>query len=173
MLTPHVDTGVPVARQKKILAHVKQNPLSSYVFSGPPGVGKTTLMREVERLAHETCWKNRAVYSKTAMQYQSDATAAARGERVTVFKGSSIDNCYEWNIRVGIFLDDVDKVTGSEFIRLQLFDLLNAATQERTPPVQLVLTTNMRKPEFIKFFGDAVAWRITKHCLWVPLEREG
>jgi DNA polymerase III delta prime subunit len=172
MLKPFVDSGVPIARQEKILATIAANPLASYVFSGPPGVGKTTMMREVERLARAACWKNFAVYSKTAMRYQSDVTAAARGERVSVVSGSSLENGSVWGIKWAIFLDDIDKVTGSEFIRLQLFDLLNAACEERTPPTQLVLTTNMRKPEFGKFFGDAIAWRIFKHCVWVPMERE-
>jgi chromosomal replication initiation ATPase DnaA len=170
MLQPYYKSGVPVARQRKILETIKENPLASYVFSGPPGVGKTTIMREVERLARAACPKNFAVYSKAAPQYQRDVTTAARGERVTVVNPNSLDNDY--GIRWGIFLDDIDKITGSEFIRLQLFDLLNAVTKERTPTTQLVLTTNTRKDEFLKFFGDAIAWRVFKHCLWVSMERE-
>jgi len=171
MLKPYIESGVPVARQQKILDAITTNPLSSYVFSGPPGVGKTTLLHEVERLARLACRKNFAVYTKTAMQYQRDVTAAARGERVRVVSPDCFDRDAGWGCRWGVYLDDVDKVTGSEFIRLQLFDLLNCITTARTPPTQLALTTNMRKAEFSKFFGDAIAWRVFKHALWVSMER--
>src|SRR5712691_7207931 len=89
MLKPSLNTGVPVARQKKILDTIAANPLGSFVFSGPPGVGKTTLMREVERLARAACSKNHGVYSSTAMKYQKDATAVARGESVYGFMRTS------------------------------------------------------------------------------------
>jgi hypothetical protein len=75
-------------------------------------------------------------------------------------------------IRWGIFFDDIDKVSGSEFIHKEIFGLLNAVTTQREPPTQLVMTTNMRKDEFAKFFGDAVARRVFQHCLWVSMERE-
>jgi DNA polymerase III delta prime subunit len=174
MLQPFVDSGVPLARQIKILAHIRANPLGSYVFSGPPGVGKTTMLREVERLARADQWKNFAVYSRTAAQYQREVTAAARGERVPgLVSPWLVTSAADMGLRWAVFLDDLDKVSGSEFIRLQLFELVNAVCEVRTPSTQLVLTTNMRKPEFEKFFGDAVAWRIFKHCHWVPMEREG
>jgi len=107
------------------------------------------------------------------MKYQKDATAVARGENVYGFmRPSTVLNLAELGFRCSVFMDDLDKISGSEFIRLQLFDLLNAVCAQRTPSTQLVLTTNMRKDEFTKFFGDAIAWRVFQHCLWVPMERE-
>jgi len=129
------------------------------------------LLRGVERLARAACPKNHAVYSRTATQYQREVTAAARGERVTVVKPDSLDN--GWGIRWSIFIDDFDKVTGTEFIRIQLHDLIDAIVKPRTPSTQLVLSTNMNKAEFSKFFGDAIAWRVFQHCHWVAMEREG
>jgi ABC-type Fe3+/spermidine/putrescine transport system ATPase subunit len=172
MLQPSVETGVPVTRQQKILDAITANPLSSYVFSGPPGVGKTTMLREVERLARAACLKNFGVFSRTAMQYQRDVTAASRGERVyALIKPSDFDICAAHKIKFAVFLDDVDKISGSEFIRLQLFELIDTVVQTRTPTTQLVLSTNMRKDEFAKFFGDAIAWRVFKYCAWVQMER--
>jgi hypothetical protein len=171
MLQPCVETGVPVTRQEKILAHIRANPLASYVFSGPPGVGKTTLLNELALLSRAACPKNFALYSRTAMQYQSEATAAARGERVLVVKPHCFDQDGRWGCRWGVYLDDVDKVTGSEFIRKQLFALIDAAQKTRTLSTQLVMSTNMNKVEFSKFFGDAIAWRVAKYCLWVAMER--
>src|SRR6266404_2147681 len=114
MLQPSVETGVPVVRQQKILDSITANPLGSYVFSGPPGVGKTTMLREVERLARVTCWKNFGVFSRTAMQYQRDVTAAARGERVYgLIKPTDFDICAAHKIKFAVFLDDVDKISGS------------------------------------------------------------
>jgi DNA polymerase III delta prime subunit len=171
MLQPSLETGVPVARQQKILEAVRANPLGSYVFSGPPGVGKTTMMREAERLARAALWKNHCVYSATVMKYQRDATSQARGiEGLTVVKPEWFET--GWKIQFSVFLDDADKVTGTEFIRLQLFGLIDAIVQPRTPTPQLVLSTNMRKDEFSKFFGDAIAWRVFKHCMWVSMERQ-
>jgi len=173
MLQPYVESGVPVARQQKILDTINANPLGSYVFSGPPGVGKTTLMREVERLARAACSKNHGVYSSTAMKYQKDATAVARGESVYGFmRPSTVLNLVDLRFRCSVFLDDMDKVSCSEFIRLQLFEFIDTICTERTPPTQLVMSTNMNRTEFSKFFGDAIAWRVFKHCVWVPMERE-
>jgi replication-associated recombination protein RarA len=42
MLSPYANTGVTVERQKAILQIINTNPLGSFIFSGPPGVGKTT-----------------------------------------------------------------------------------------------------------------------------------
>ena len=171
-LIPTTSTGVSIERQALILAHIQNNPLGSYVFSGPPGVGKTTVLRELERLARAKCPRNYAVYSKTASQYQRDATAAARGEHVSgLLRAQSLKTDAAHGVRWAIFLDDVDKLTGSEFIRVQLFDLFNAACEQREPSTQVVMSTNMSKLEFGRFFGDHIAWRIFKYCTWVGMER--
>jgi hypothetical protein len=173
VLTPYLESGVPVDRQEKILQHVAAHPLDSFVFSGPPGVGKTTLLKEVERLAREACgYKNHYVYSRTATRYQRDATAFARGERqASVIKPEDFEIGLK-DIQFSIFLDDLDKVSGSAFIQLQLHDLLDTIIKPRNPANQLVITTNMRKDEFEKFFGGAIYWRVNKYCTWVPMERE-
>jgi DNA replication protein DnaC len=169
MLAPTTETGVSIERQESLLAYIRENPLASYVFSGPPGVGKTTLLKEVVRCAREAQPKNFAVYFETMPKFQRDTTATARGEYV---KGLVNAHCIvqdrHW-VKWGIFLDDFDKVSGSEFIRLQLFDLVDTAIQHKT---QLSLSTNMSKSEFLKFFGDHIAWRIFKHCVWAELARE-
>jgi DNA polymerase III delta prime subunit len=172
MLTPYLESGVPVDRQKKILQHIVANPLDSYVFSGPPGVGKTTLMNEVERLAREARgYKNHYVYSRTATRYQRDARTYALGDHsVGVVKPEDFETSWK-GIQYSVFLDDLDKITGSEFIQLQLHDLFDTITKPRSPANQLVITTNMRKDEFAKFFGGAIHWRVSKYCNWVALER--
>lgn len=172
-MKPSTITGVSLARQQQILEYIKANPLSSYVFSGAPGVGKTTITRELQRLSWEAQWKNHAVYAKTGTQYQHDATTVARGERVAGFvRPQEIETAQSWGMRWSIFLDDLDKISGTEFIRKELFCLIDAATQERTLTTQLVITTNMNKLEFAKYFGDHINWRVAKHCNWVQLERE-
>jgi DNA polymerase III delta prime subunit len=172
MLTPYLESGVPVDRQEKLLQHVVANPLDSYVFSGPPGVGKTTLMNEVERLARKARGhKNHYVYSRTATRYQRDATAYVMGDRrVSVVKAEDFEIGLT-GIQFSIFLDDLDKITGSEFIQLQLHDLIDTIVKPRKPANQLVITTNMRKDEVAKFFGGAIYWRVHKYCHWVALER--
>jgi chromosomal replication initiation ATPase DnaA len=170
MLSPYANTGVTVERQKAILQIINTNPLGSFIFSGPPGVGKTTFSRELERLARAACPKNFAVYSQTAMKYQADVTAVKTGEYVRgLVKPDVLDNPH--GIRWAVYLDDVDKLSGTEFIHRNVFELLNAICDERPLPTQLVLTTNKTKAEFSKFFGDAVAWRVYKHCSWVSVER--
>jgi hypothetical protein len=173
-LTPSSFTGVSLERQQQILEHIKAHPLGSYVFSGAPGVGKTTFMRELQRLSWEAQWKNHAVYAKTGTQFQHDATAAARGERVAggFVRPQELDAAQGWGIRWSIFLDDLDKISGSEFIRKELFGLSDAVIQERKMTTQLVITTNMRKSEFAKYFGDHICWRVERHCHWVTVERE-
>jgi chromosomal replication initiation ATPase DnaA len=172
MLKPFLKTGVALARQEKIIQTITANPMGSYVFSGAPGAGKTTMMRGLELLARAHRHKNYAVYSKTAMQYQDDVIRLSRGERVQGFVKPSVFSDNAHGILWAVYLDDIDKISGSEFVMLQLFGLLNAVCDERNQPAQLVLTTNMNKVEFKKFFGDAIAWRVFQQCLWVSMERE-
>ena len=168
MLQPTAVTGVAIERQKQLLDYIRAHPLDSYVFSGPPGVGKTTLLREVELCARVARPKNFPVYSQTMTTFQRDTTAAARGERVLgLVSPRSVKQDAHWGTW-GIFLDDFDKVSGSEFIRLHVFDFVNAVCETKT---QLVLSTNMTKAEFAKFFGDALKWRIENHCHWVEVAR--
>ena len=104
------------------------------------------------------------------MVFQRDTTAAARGERVTgLVKPSSLVQDAGWGDSWGIFLDEFDKTSGSEFIRLQLFDLVNTIYETKS---QLCLSTNFTKYEFSKFFGDHIAWRIFNHCHWIELGRD-
>ena len=141
MLQPCLETGVPVARQKKILEAINADPLGSYVFSGPPGAGKTTVLREIQRLARIARPVNFAVYANSMMRYQNDSTAVARGESISgpFVKPSTIYANAQSKIRWGIFIDDFDKCSGSEFLRLQLFDLVNTIYETGS---QFVVTTN-------------------------------
>jgi hypothetical protein len=172
MLQPYVENGVPVERQQQLLDYIRANPLASYVFGGPPGAGKTTFMKEVELVARVACPKNFAIYFKTAAQYQRETTAVAKGDYVPGLIRPEVLADSNHGIKWGAYLDDVDKISGSEFIRLQLFDLISAVCEERTPETQLVMSTNMNKEEFKKFFGDAMAWRVFKKCRWVAVERQ-
>jgi DNA replication protein DnaC len=170
MLNPSTRTGVAIERQEKILAYVAENPLASYVFSGAPGVGKTTLLKEVERRARIARPRNFPVYSETMTKFQHDTTSAARGERIVgLVRANSILTDAKIGCKWGIFLDDFDKVSGSEFIRLHIFEVLNNVAETNS---QLVLSTNLSKLEFTRFFGDHVAWRVFGHCKWVEMLRE-
>jgi GTPase SAR1 family protein len=169
MLKPCTSTGVPLARQQQILEALKSNPLGSFAFTGAPGVGKSTLARELVRLSHDAEYINHGFLVRTGAQYQEDATRVARGERVSGFiRPSDIALPI---VRWTIFLDDVDKVTGTEFIRKELFNLIDASVQEKKLTTQVIITTNMSKPEFAKYFGDHIHWRLAKHCTWVAVER--
>jgi replication-associated recombination protein RarA len=64
-LQPYEGTGVPVERQSKILDVINNDPFGSYVFSGPPGVGKTTFLKESLRLSRLARNVNHPTYFNT------------------------------------------------------------------------------------------------------------
>ena len=169
MLTPTTGTGVSIERQQQLLDYIRANPFASIVFSGPPGVGKTTLLYELARCSREAKYKNHAVYCEPMTKFQRDTTAKERGEYANVITPESFLLAKGQQITWAAMFDDFDKVTSSEFIRLKLFAVIDAIVQTGT---QLALSTNMNREEFAKFFGDAVAWRIIKHCKWAEVNRE-
>jgi MoxR-like ATPase len=170
MLEPSAATGVPIERQQLILAAIREKPLGSYVFSGAPGVGKTTLLKELEQCSRAALWKNHGVFSSGMREFQRNLTAQSRGEAVSgLVTAASLRRGPSISIRWSVFLDDFDKISGTEFARLELLDFINAAV---TTGAQLSLSTNMNKAEFGKFFADTIAWRILKHCTWIEMTRE-
>jgi len=169
ILTPTNETGVAIERQKFILDHIHANPLGSFVFSGPPGVGKTTLLRELERCSRAARWKNHPVYFATMMEFQRVTTAKSNGAIAYGVTADGLRDMASRGCKYSLFFDDFDKVRGTEFIRLHLLEIVNAAVET---DAQLGLTTNMTKAEFAKFFADTVYWRIARHCTWVEIARE-
>jgi hypothetical protein len=136
--------------------------------SGPPGTGKTTMMGEIYRLAGIARPMNNSRVWTSMMRYQSNTIAVATGGTISgsFMRPSSIMRNNQFF--TGFFIDDFDKCSGSEFIRLNLHDLIDTIYDTES---QLVLSTNMNKIEFAQFFGDAIDWRIKKHCTWVEMAR--
>ena len=128
MLTASPVTGISIERQKKILALIRENPLGSYVFSGAPGVGKTTMLRELEQCSRAALWKNHGIFSSGMREFQRNLTAQSRGEAVSgLITAASLRRGPSISMRWSVFLDDFDKVTGTEFVRLELLDFIDAA----------------------------------------------
>ena len=170
MLEPSAATGVPIERQQVILAAIRENPLGSYVFSVAPGVGKTTLLKELEQCSRAALWKNHGVFFSGMREFQRSLTAKSRGEGVSgLTTAASLRRGPSISLRWSVFLDDFDKITGTEFARLELLDFVDAVVETNA---QLALTTNMNKAEFGKFFADTIAWRVLKHCTWIEMARE-
>lgn len=169
MLQPTNVTGVSIERQEKILALIRSNPLGSFVFSGAPGVGKTTLLRELERCSRAALPVNHPVYFTTMMQFQRDTTAKSRGIVAYSVTAESVRNAPAWGGKTAVLFDDFDKLKDSEFIRLHVFDVVDAVVDTNA---QLALSTNMNRAEFSRFFADTIAWRVLKHCTWVEIARE-
>jgi DNA replication protein DnaC len=169
MIQPNSITGISLERQEKILALIREKPIGSYVFSGPPGTGKTTFLMEQVRCARIALPKNFAVYCEPMPKFQRDTTAKERGERVTgLVSPHCLVNDRHW-VKWGIFLDDFDKINGTQFITVKLFDLVDTIATTKTI---FSMTTNMSKKEFGKFFGGHIERRVLQHCTWIELNRE-
>ena len=69
---------------------------------------------------------------------------------------------------VVFFLDDVDKLKGSEFCDSEFFSFADAFDDQ--PSKHLVMSTNLDKEEFRVRFGPSITWRVLKHCTWVEMK---
>jgi DNA replication protein DnaC len=165
---PNSVTGVSLDRQEEVIRMIRDNPFDSFLFEGLAGVGKSTMAREIIRTAHTKAQVNFAVYSRSAVQWQQEATQWALTGQPQL--AQSIVPAVGWLQRVRwlVHIDDLDKLRGTEFIQTTFHDLIDTIVVHNA---QFVATTNMTRAELKGFLGDAVYRRIDQHCRWVKLAR--
>jgi hypothetical protein len=170
MIQPSAVTGVPLERQQFLIDTITSTPLRSFVFSGFGGAGKTTLMRYQKSLLPKSSPEGGSIFI-TAMEWQKSITDFACGRMEAgrqPWDGATIAKRTR-GLWVVFFLDDVDKLRGTEFCEVEFFSLIDTFVDN--PNHYLVMSTNLSKDEFRARFGDSIMWRVLKICTWVEMNR--
>ena len=163
--------GMSTARRTAINTAVLEEPTLNYIFSGQGGVGKSTMLDVLARLA--------AVSGKQAlvtngMEWESDVRANAfsnfEDKQALDISAEGLDRCRP----VFLGFDEVDKMTRSEFLLNHFHALIDSVIKRHH---QIVLTTNLSKEQFKTLLGESIWWRLMQNpepngrgglgCAWV------
>lgn len=165
-MKPNSCTGIPMERQQQLIDAITANPRQSFVFAGFGGAGKTTLMRYQRSLLGPA---DVGTVFMLASEWQQSITDYACGRFKAGLKPYNADFVKRVP-EVVFFLDDVDKLKGSEFCDQEFFSLIDAFNDK--PSHCLVMSTNLSEGEFRARFGDSITWRVLKKCTWVEMSRD-
>lgn len=166
--------GLPKERRATINNEVLSNPTRNYIFAGPGGVGKTTLLSALAQLASID---GKQVLWTTGVQWESalrrDAYADFEDKQVLELSAEGLENCRP----LLICFDEVDKIGNTKFILDNFHNLIDVAIAAGH---QVIVTTNLNQSEFKDMLSESLSWRFffskDKHgrgglgAVWVPFE---
>jgi hypothetical protein len=183
-LEPSERSMLPLDYQADLLKEMREHPDDSYAFFGPAGTSKTTFSAALYRRAlftdmreryikgeplftNTACWRvtvkqltDEAVAFATFREFKDEDGLLHRAKEPTVSR-RKIVAVKQKGHRPRLFLEEIDKMKGSEFKQQELFDVLNGLYEADG---QLVMNTNMTPEEFSNEFGAAFERRIAEMC---------
>jgi hypothetical protein len=170
-------------RRKQLREGILDRPERSYLLSGPSRYGKTRMMEELFERTPFTKARQHSQCFLNAKEWQDSMTDAANGRYHSPTWGNTKEsdgsNVYPLvsprnlaagqmgDVKAAVFIDDIDKLKGSDFINGEFWALLEVIMRQKH---QLVLSTNLDKEQFYAHFGRTIAGRIIEHCVWVEFK---
>jgi DNA replication protein DnaC len=166
--------GISQARRTVINQAVLSAYTKNYIFSGPGGVGKTTLMKAIAQL--DVIDGKRALWT-TGTTWESDirrnAYADFEDKSNLPISAEGLSNCRP----ALICFDEVDHMSRTEFILNPFCSLLNELIKGNH---QVVMTTNLNRTDFETLMGASIMWRLLQQqenngrgglgCTWVRFD---
>ncbi len=158
--------------QQTAIDLIRSNPHKNFAIFGTFGSGKTHLLYSIFQTVIETKFAYASTLEEIISEHKTRFEADKKGNPV---KSLSItpEHLTRKNTPFGLFIDDIDKETPTEFVCKIFFALVNAAYDNHQ---QVVFTTNLTPAGLIEHFkkadpryGGAISRRLLSESLFIKL----
>ena len=177
-MKPSGESSLPLERQERVLAALREAPDKGYAFFGPAMAGKSTfsvalyaqMLWQEARTANisdpkykTSIWR---ISTKTLLDQHQEWTMRHNFDEdhqpdEPMVTAAKIMRCKDNGSTYRLFLEEIDKIKETEVRRATLFEILNVL---HGCEGQLVITSNLTPAQFKERMGDDFNHRVGTLC---------
>ena len=172
ILTPSMESKLPVARQDSIIKDIRSQKTDSFLFCGRPGTGKTymaatlftsAVWRAVKQQWNDTGHYERCVWWANCRALMAELTDwemkrhEAGGVVVPSITEAKIRKAVSKGHRPALFLDELDRISKTDFRINSLLSVISAVYDSKDGEGQVVATSNKSYNELKEVWGNSDA----------------
>lgn len=188
-LLPCDKSAASIAFQQKVTTLVATNPIKSFAFFGPAGVGKTALsmwilIRRLRAINNAGGYPGGYITAKEGVKYVSPIYRSSASNLVRQHHAYITDDTGEADEpditvnditgtrRPFIMLTEVEKIGPMTDYKFEVMFTILDAMYEKRPSCQLIMDSNLARNAFEEYFTDKVYRRIAELCYVVDFFNE-